>query len=104
MYDINDTITDIPSMLQQVASASSFFGAGVIIFIWAFIALTGYFAQDRRTGRGSMPMWLTIGGFFSTLISFILFLMDGIISLPVVSSTLIIFIVCAGWFLFSGND
>jgi hypothetical protein len=103
-YNINETITDLPTLFKEVSGASSVFGTAIVVFVWIFIAFTGYFAQDRRTGKGSMPMWLTIGGFFTTMIAFVLFLIEGIVSPYVVVTTLIIFIVSAAWFMFSGDN
>lgn len=102
-YEVNDTISNIPDLFESLGQTINVFGLGIVVFIWALITLTGYFAQDRRGGRGNMPMWLTIGGFFTTIIAFILFLFNGIISLYIVTVCIVLFIVFAGWFLFSSE-
>lgn len=103
-YAINDTITDLPTLFKEVSGASSNFAAGILIFIWVTITLTGYFAQDRKTGKGNMSMWMTIGGFFTTAISFIMILISGIINVYISVTCLALFILCAAWFLFNNDN
>lgn len=102
-YEINLTYSDPVALVQGVTSQINITGAAIMIFIWAVIGLPGYFAQDRRTGRGHMPMWLTIGGFFAVVSGFVLFLIAGIVDLYTLVTSLVIFILCAGWFIFSGD-
>lgn len=102
-YSDFDNITSIPDLITEVSSQSNYFGTGIIIFIWLGIALTGYFSQDRKTGRASMPLWLTVGGFFSTGVSFILLMVGGIINLATVGIVLVLFIIFSAWLLFSDD-
>ena len=103
-YVINDTITDIPSMFVNVSQAVANFGNMLLVFVWFSISILGYMAQDRKTYKGNIPMWLTVGGFITTTLAFILFIIPGILSLYSVIICTAIFLACVLWFLFSGQE
>ena len=77
---------------------------GLLFFIFLAIGLGGYLSQERRTGRGNMPMWFTIAGFITTSASFILLMYNGLINLEVVILSMVITIGFALWFMLSPDE
>jgi hypothetical protein len=104
MYNISNNITEVQDLFVNVSREVETFAPMLLLFVWLFITMTGYFAQDRRTGKSNIPMWLTVGGFFTNILAFILFLISGIINLYVLTTSLVIFLIVAAWFMFAGND
>ena len=77
---------------------------GILFLIFAVILGAGYFAQERRTGAGNLPMWAAIAGLITTTGGFMLFLMDGLVGIETIIISLIITIVSAFAFLVMERD
>lgn len=78
--------------------------AGLLFFIWLAILGFGYFAQERRTGAGNLPMWAAISGLITTTGAFILFLYDltntGIVLLNIEELLICVVVTIVSAFLF----
>lgn len=84
------------------------FSTALLVFVFAVIVSSGYFAQERRKGSGNLPMWFAIASFITTAGSFILYLIPEplvVISIETVATSTAICFVSAMWFLIdnSGN-
>ena len=102
-YTIPDN-TNTPEKLLE-AIVDNYSGAGILILIGIFmiITITGYFSEISRRGHSKIQNWLMISSFITTGLSFILFLMDGFISIEYVGICFAFFILFTTWALFT-ND
>lgn len=77
---------------------------GILFMLWIVIAGSGFFSQQRRVGKGNLPMWLAVSSFITTSSAFMLFLYNGLISLQTLVVCVSVTMLCALWFLFSNTD
>ena len=62
------------------SSQIDIFGGGLLLFIFFIIAVGGFSMQQKRNGTASMGTWFAVSGIITTFLSFILFIVAGIIS------------------------
>jgi len=90
-------------LISTSSQIPSLFGM-ILFFIFIVIAGAGYYSQERRNGRGNLPMWLAISGMITTVGGFFLFLIRGLVSLQTLMISLSITIVCIMWFLLTPDE
>jgi hypothetical protein len=76
----------------------------LLFFIFVSIMAGGYYSQQRRLGEGSLSMWSAIAGYITSILSFVLFLYNGLISLNTVIIIMAITFLCTIWFLLSREE
>lgn len=76
----------------------------ILFMIYIVIAGLGYYAQEKRTGAGNLPMWCAISGLITTAGAFMLFLVDNLVNIEVIVICLIVTIISAFWFLVGERD
>jgi hypothetical protein len=103
LYNFSMNETDLTQIVINTSQASPVFMNGLIFFIWMTVTLIGYSVEKSKTGRGNIFQWLTLAGFFCVLFSFILFVINGIISLETLSIEVILFMIFALIFMFTEN-
>jgi len=103
MYNITNS-TDITEVIVSIAENVPSLFPMLLLFIYATITLGGAFANQRRVGFTNIPMWLSIGGLVTTTSAFILFIVDGLISLAWVGVFVAVTLFSVLWFFFSGED
>lgn len=91
-YNLQQNITNPTDLLINVSTEVSIFAPIMLFFVWALITIGGFMANDKKTGKTSFFQWLVAGGFVTNIISLILFLIVGIISLEIVIVYLALFI------------
>lgn len=77
---INAT-TPIEDTLAQVATQVPILFPSLLLMMYAIIVIIGSFIQKKSAGWVNVFMWLSIGGFMISISGFILFLVEGLISL-----------------------
>lgn len=106
-YQLPNNLTNGSTGLEQLfiyeSSQLNIFAPGLLLLIFFVIVGAGYFSQDRRVGRGNLSMWFATSGIITTTLAIILFLYNGIISLPTVIISIILSVVFTIWFLFDNT-
>lgn len=82
--DFNQTSGGLETLFVYLIGEVSSFAIWMLLGIFFIIVGAGYFSEYRRRGKANLPMWLTIGSFFTTIIMFVLFLSNGLINLRIV--------------------
>lgn len=105
----NFNMTNGSGGLEQLfiyeSSQLDIFAPAILLFIFFIITLSGYFSQEKKSGRGNLSMWFAVSMLITTFLAFILFLYNGIINLATLSICVVLSILFTTWFLFddSGN-
>lgn len=103
-----DYLYSIPNMSGGIDSAVVNLGSsdGVTVFVpffllffYCFIAFTGMIQQKARTGSADVPMWLTIGGIATTMITLVMTMIQGLIN-PITLGAVISITILSGFWLF----
>lgn len=95
---------DFVSLLTYLSGQLPFLFPIILFFIFISIVIAGYFAQERRTGRGNLAQWLSIGSFVTTTGALILFLIPNVIDLVTISTCVALTLLFGIWFMFSEKD
>lgn len=102
--NITNGTTGLEDLLVSTSGQVSALANGILIFIFLTILGSGYYSQERRTGRGNFPMWVAIAGLITTTASFILYLVPGIIGLESIVIGVAITIIGSLWFMLSEDE
>jgi len=82
-------------------------GIFIPLFLFAFfmiICFSGFFLEQRRTGRGDFSQWFVVAGFLTSGMALFMTFIDGLITIPTVIICIAITIGGALWFLTSRNN
>lgn len=101
--NLSDGSQGIEALAVYLSQEVPFLVPGILIFVFFIIMGAGYFAQDRKTGRGNLPMWAAISALITTTGSFVLFMIEGLVNLEVIIIAVMVCIMSAMWFLLSAN-
>jgi hypothetical protein len=105
LYSLPENVTEPDVLLVKITEQVPGLVPALLFMIWAIITIGGYFTQERRIGTGHFPMWFTIGGLITTTISFILYLIPGLLNLEMVIILIAVTFGSAMWyFLASRSD
>lgn len=88
-----DIATQVPTLMP-----------GILFMLWLVVAGAGFYSQQRRVGKGNLPMWLAVSSFITTSSAFMLFLYNGLISLSTLVICVSVTMLSALWFFFSNTD
>lgn len=75
-------------LLIYVAQQVPFFVPLLLTSFFFIIALSGFMIQKKTEGKGDGIMWIAIGMFMTMILSFILFLIEGLITLEIMIAVL----------------
>ena len=103
MYNITNA-TGLDGILVNLASNVPQLFPMILLFEFLVIGLGGSFATSRKTGYTNLLMWFAIAGLVTSTSAFILFLVDGIIPLTILSIVVAISILFAGLFILLGDN
>lgn len=102
--DLTNGSQGIEQLFIYTSQQVPFLMPGILLFLFFVILGSGYFFQDRRVGRGNFPMWCAIASFITTTGAFFLFLYDNLINIEILVIGVSLTIICAMWFMLSGNE
>ena len=91
----------IDQTLVEVARAVPSFIIGFLVFIFGIVFITGSLIQKRRTGYADMPMWATMASLSTFLISLILTIKSGLITIETLGIVVAITILSGLWLFLS---
>jgi hypothetical protein len=103
MYNITNESQIDKILINLAGNVPSLFPM-LLVFEFMVIALGGAFANQRRVGYTNISMWFAIAGLITSTSAFILFLVNGLITLPTLSICVTITILSVLWFMFSGDE
>lgn len=104
LYNIPANTTDPSQLAVGLSSALPRLSLSILILIYIVITLAGYMSEERQKGRARFAFWLTIAGLITTTISFIMFLIDGLIGLEIIISCMAITFLSAMAFFVATRD
>lgn len=103
MYNITNS-TNIDEILVNLSSNVPSLFPMLLFFEFIVIAVGGAFANSRRTGFTNISQWSAIAGLVTTTTGFILFLVNGLISLYTLGLLCAITFFCVLWFFSTGDE
>ena len=103
MYNITNS-TQADQILINMSSQIPLMFPMLLFFEFMVIAIGGSFSNQRRIGYTNIPMWSAIAGLVTSTTAFILFMVDGIISIVTLSIVVAVTLGCVSWFFFSGDE
>lgn len=104
VYTIPENVTDLADLAIKTSSQIDILFPLILFFVWIVIAGAGYFSEERRLGRGQFAFWATLGGLITTTVSFILFLVDGLVNLETIGICIALTFGFAMWFFIASRD
>lgn len=103
MYNITSEI-GLDKILINISQQVPSLFPMLLFFEFMVIAIGGAFANQRRVGYTNISMWCAISGLVTTTSAFILFLVNGIITITTLSVTCAFTIAFVMWFFFTGDE
>lgn len=97
IYNATNLSGGVDSALIDVARNVPTFIPMFLVFIFIVIFMGGSSAQKRRTGYSDMPMWATISSLAVFMMSLILGLKDGLMSLGTLGIVIGITLISGVW-------
>lgn len=95
-----DPIQLVSFVSQQVPGLPE----GILLLIFFTIMGFGYFAQQRKNGKGNLPQMMAVSCLIVTTLAYILFLYPNIVGLNTVVLCTIITFISVLWLMFTGRD
>jgi len=102
MSTFNFTIGNTPDdALIGLATSVPIFPVMLLVFSWFMIFLGGVQRQSRKSGYADLPQWATMASLGCVLLSLIMTIKEGLISLPTLVIVFSITILSALWLFLS---
>jgi len=103
-YNLPNFSGGMDSAVVAVASEIPIFSILFLLFVWMFVFVRGVSKQSTRLGYADFPMWATMASLTTFLMSLIMTMKAGLITLDVLGIVLAITILSGVWyFLTSGR-
>jgi len=80
-------------IFQYVAEVEPFFWPMGLLALFVIITLSTYFSEERRTGRGDFWTSFAVAGYITSIASFILMLIPGVVNILTVVVILIMSVI-----------
>ena len=96
--------TGMEEVLQYGSQQVPFLAPGILFLVYIVILVSGYFAQERKTGAGNFLMWASISGLITTTGAFMLFLYDNLINIQTIMICVVVTIISAFAFLINQRE
>ena len=87
--------------LVEVATAVPAFIIGFLIFVWMIVFLGGMGQQSSRKGFGDAPLWATMASMSTVLVSLLLTLKPGLMSIEALGIVVAVTIFSGIWLFMS---
>jgi len=102
MSTFNLTLGNTPdAAIIGIASAVPIFPIMLLVFSWFMIFLGGVQRQSRKSGYADLPQWATMASLGCVLLSLIMSIKEGFITLPTLVIVFSITILSAIWMFLS---
>ena len=101
IYNIPNMTGGIDETLVEIAATVPQLIYGLLIFVFGFVLLSGSSAQRNRVGYSDYPLWVLMASISCLMISLILTLTEGLISLEILGLVTGVTILSGLWFFLS---
>jgi hypothetical protein len=101
LYNIPNMSRGIDDTLIGVVQAVPTFSIGILLFVWIVVLVGGTSSQTRRVGYADYPMWALLASCSTLLLSLIMTMKEGLISLPTLGIVVAITLLSGFWFFMS---
>jgi len=95
----NGTTPD--EVLIGVATVVPTFSIMILVFTWMLIFLRGSIMQSKRAGYADMAQWATLASLACVLLSLVMTVKEGLITLPILLIVMGVTTLSAIWFFMS---
>ncbi len=89
------------SMLLGVSKAVPVFPIMLLVFVWLFVFLNGVIRQNSKNRYVDVPQWAVLSSLVCLLLSLIMTIKEGFITLEVLLIVMGVTTLSAVWFFFS---
>lgn len=100
LYDSPNLSGGIDTAIVDVAGGVPTFIPMFLLFVWGVVFFGGIMAQKKRMGYSDVPLWATIAGMATIMVSLPMTLVVGIIGLDTLIIVTVITIFCGLWLFF----
>lgn len=104
VYTIPTNSTNPMEVVVDVSTQIPVLFPGILFLVWIVIFSSGYYAQERRTGKGFASMWASIASLITTTGAFVLFLYPGLLSLETLVVCVVVTLFSVMWFILGTRD
>lgn len=101
IYRIPNSTSGIDQNLIEVISQVPSFTVGILLFVFCVIFFGGSSSQRRRVGHSDAPMWAVLSSLTILMVSLLMSLTEGLISLEVLGIVIAITIFSGIWLFLS---
>ena len=88
-------------VLISTATAVPVFPMMLLVFTWTMVFFGGLQKQAARQGYADIPQWAVLASLSTTLLSLVMTIKEGLISLPILMVVISITILTGVWFFLS---
>ena len=104
LYNLPNSTT-LDGALVSSTNGISIFIPLLLFFFYCFVSFGGMIMQKKRTGEADAPMWLTLGGISTIMLSLPMTLIAGLINVETLSIAVAVTILSGVWlFLDRGKN
>jgi len=100
-YTIPNMTEGVDQALVGIAEQVPSFPIMILVFIWGVVFLGGVMKQKQRLGYADFPMWTTMASFSCLVVSLLMSVREGFITLQVLSIVVVVTIFSAVWLFLS---
>lgn len=99
-----NNLTGIEDLLVYQSGQVPILWPSILFLIFMTVLGSGYLFSSKRDRGGNFPLWFAIAGIMTTVLSFVLFLINGLVNIETVSICVLVAIIGAIWLLFTKDD
>lgn len=103
LYTFPNMTDGIDQTLVGVANEIPVFIPMFLLFVWFFVFFGGVSFQSLRKGYSDVPLWGTLSGIATLIISLIMTMVSGIIQVEILGIVVAVTILFGFWFFFDKN-
>ena len=101
LYNLTNMSSGIDDTLIGLVSQVPAFAIGILIFVFFVVLIGGTSSQIRRVGYADYPMWTLLASCSILLLSLIMTIKEGLISLSTLGIVVAITLLSGFWFFMS---
>lgn len=101
LYEEVNLTSGVDNALVSLAQSVPAFPIMILVFVFSLVLLGGSSSQKRRTGTADTPFWSILAALSTFMVSLLMTLGEGIISLTVLGIVVAVTIMCGLWFFLS---
>lgn len=100
IYTVPNATAGIDKAIIGIATNVPVFIPMLLVFVWIIVFLGGSNAQRKRGGTSDMPMWSVMASLSVLMISLLLSVQEGLMSLDILGMIVGLNILCGIWLFF----